>query len=529
MRTASDRLLTTRCATISTMLLIGILAAVILSTFASLPMSWDEPDHQGYGRRILGWTMGLISGEPDDSALTKGNLYLYGGAFDAPVEAIIHFLPFDHYTLRHLFTAVVGLLGVIGCAVLGRQAGGPWVGLIAATLLTLTPSWYGHMFWNPKDIPFATGVVWTLVLLARAAPRFSDLKTGESALLGAVLGLTLGVRVGGVILFPLFAGVAVVAWLRAEKASTALAASARTLAIIGIVAWVIMLAAWPYAQVAPLRHPLEALRAASNFDWGLTVLFRGKEVPSDALPLSYLPTMLLIKLPEAVLILLAAALAAAARLLYRRRLPTLARTEGAATLLAAATVALPLLAVIVMRPVLYDGIRHVLFILPPLMVMAALGAGAAWRSLGRAPALTRPLILSLVAFWMAFQIITYVRLHPYQYIDYNLVVGGLRGAAGRFETDYWGTSYREAVRHLDLSLTADERARNEPWEVWTCSDPLLSSYYFPSHLTLAATPEKADFFLATTRWGCPDTVPGQIVGEVKRLGVTLALIKDLRQ
>jgi len=39
-------------------------------------------------------------------------------------------------------------------------------------------------------------------------------------------------------------------------------------------------------------------------------------------------------------------------------------------------------------------------------------------------------------------------LHPYQYVYFNALVGGHRGAQGRYETDYWCVSEREAYRWL---------------------------------------------------------------------------------
>jgi hypothetical protein len=39
-----------------------------------------------------------------------------------------------------------------------------------------------------------------------------------------------------------------------------------------------------------------------------------------------------------------------------------------------------------------------------------------------------------------------VELHPYQSVYFNRVVaGGLKTEASRFETDYWGNSYKEGV------------------------------------------------------------------------------------
>ena len=52
-------------------------------------------------------------------------------------------------------------------------------------------------------------------------------------------------------------------------------------------------------------------------------------------------------------------------------------------------------------------------------------------------------------------IIDGLRLHPYEYIYYNRLVGGVQGAFRRFELDYWGTSYREAAAYLDAAAPAN--------------------------------------------------------------------------
>ena len=102
--------------------------------------------------------------------------------------------------------------------------------------------------------------------------------------------------------------------------------------------------------------------------------------------------------------------------------------------LIAISVLLPLSAALVTRPVLYDGQRHFLFILPPL----AAGAGCALHAFLRPPVRVRAAGAAVwlgCAPWVAVQI---VRLHPYEYVYFNASIGGLRGAVGRYETDYWG-------------------------------------------------------------------------------------------
>ncbi len=42
-----------------------------------------------------------------------------------------------------------------------------------------------------------------------------------------------------------------------------------------------------------------------------------------------------------------------------------------------------------------------------------------------------------------------VRFHPYQTSYYNFLVGGVKGAVGKFDIDFWGTPQREAMIWLN--------------------------------------------------------------------------------
>ena len=122
--------------------------------------------------------------------------------FDGLASIVDHYTPFRVYDTRHLVNALFGLLGLWGVWRLGRLLGaepsrstkdsGGAVGLIALVLCASVPMYYGHMFNNPKDIPFAAGIVWSIYYIGRsyAKPELSVLVK-----LGVVLGLTLGIRV----------------------------------------------------------------------------------------------------------------------------------------------------------------------------------------------------------------------------------------------------------------------------------------------------------------------------------------------
>jgi len=63
----------------------------------------------------------------------------------------------------------------------------------------------------------------------------------------------------------------------------------------------------------------------------------------------------------------------------------------------------------------------------------------------------RALQIALITVCVLPGVIDGVRLHPYEYVDYNRCMGGEPGALRRFQLDYWGTSYREVSAWLNAN------------------------------------------------------------------------------
>ena len=133
-------------------LLLLLLAAIALLTFRDYGLGWDDYTHAQYGDLVLSL---YTSGFRDTRALTFVNLYLYGGGFDMASAAVAKILPFDLFETRRLIGAAVGLVGLFATWRIARRVGGPVAGLVALALLATCPLYYGHMFINPKDGPFA--------------------------------------------------------------------------------------------------------------------------------------------------------------------------------------------------------------------------------------------------------------------------------------------------------------------------------------------------------------------------------------
>ncbi|HPF13543.1 MAG TPA: glycosyltransferase, partial [Planctomycetota bacterium] len=174
----------------------------VLATFGQYGLTVDEPIQHLYGQCLAKW---YTSGFADRDALKVNNLYLYGGAFEVwpgLLDQAKGGLPI--YALRHLMTALLGLVGVMGAIRLTHLLSGQArAAFFVAILLLLHPLWWGHTFINSKDTPFAVGYVWSLYYIARLVRRLPRFPLGLVIKLGLVLGWTMGVRVGGVVLYPI--------------------------------------------------------------------------------------------------------------------------------------------------------------------------------------------------------------------------------------------------------------------------------------------------------------------------------------
>ncbi|MBI1793619.1 MAG: hypothetical protein HYR70_05455 [Chloroflexi bacterium] len=254
---------------------------------------------------------------------------------------------------------------------------------------------------------------------------------GNPAILfsGILLGLTASIRILGP-----FAGLIVGILIFNRAKQDALPA---LLAYIVIAALAIYLT-WPYLWPDPVGRFRTSLMIMSNFPWDGKVLFNGNYYTSDQLPWNYVPLLFGIQFTEPVVLLFIFGLGLFSFQLWKRQ----ADFDFSAIVLLWG--ALPFAAFAILRPSLYDNIRQILFIVPPLFLLAGLAVQKLWQKLGR-----WYLQLPVTALFLLAGIYPIIHLHPYQYVYYNSFAGGLQGAYRRFESDYLATSSREAIEYIN--------------------------------------------------------------------------------
>lgn len=456
---------------------IGAAAVVLLVLVWALTPLWN---------RVIPPLVQALYQAPAESLLGRLFLSFASGAAVTPVEVYIDLglegLPRLQQALTLLLApfALPGLLLILGPG-LARRAlrwldDGPLGPLPRAPSLQTTPR--------------------GLLALSRAA-----------WLPGIALGLAISIRV----VSPL-AGVLVLLYFLIQPGKR----SAWIWLPYALIAGLTSYATWPYLWGAPVDRFLQVVRHMASNPKILAVLFAGQVFPSDQLPSAYLPTLLVRTLTEPVWLLFIAGLGIAAWAVWRRRL------DGRPLAVILLWFLIPFLYVLVLRPPMYDGYRHFLFILPPAFIVGGFALQAMFDRLRR-----RALQLAVVAGVTAFGVVGIARTHPYEYGSYNLLSGGLGGAFRRFETDYWLTCYKASMDYVNQiadshpTLLVLRQAENAGYYA---AAPMTIGDYEPD---LAVEP--GTLLLSTTRTNLDlETHPDDpIVYQVEKDGAVLCVIRQL--
>lgn len=510
-------------------LILAAVAVVALFTFRDYGLGWDDYTHSQYGDLLLKL---YASGFADTRALSFVNLYKYGGGFDMAAALAAKVLPFGLFETRRLIGAAIGLVALIATWRLARKLGGPLAGVSALALLATCPLFYGHMFINAKDAPFATAMILLLLGVVRVVEDYPQPGARSVVLAAAGLGAAFGSRVLAGVVAPYAALGVLLIVVEESRARGLRAAAARfgqfvwSLLPALVLAYLIMGLLWPWSVVSPLNP----LRAAEYFDkffekpW--RELYDGVLIAVPNMPATYLPHMFMVKLPLLMLALGLVGIVGAAIMALRRDVPLPRR---ASLLIVALAPLVPIFVALILRPALYNGLRHFVFAVPPFAVLG--GLAVAWladhlRSSGKAALAAAAVI---VVAGLALPIAAMARLHPYEYVYYNEFIGGARGAQGKFMLDYWGLAFKQAAEALRGRLAAAqvEPPGNRRWVVAICGPQAPADVELGPQFETTWEEKRADFAMSLGTFYCEE-LKAPLLAEVKRDGIVFARVYDLR-
>jgi hypothetical protein len=485
--------------------------------------SMDELMQRQYGERTAGVFESLLSsgstvvkerprqGSHGPAFITAvvllKNLFVAGGT-------VVQKLRFSHFMYFVMFQVGVAALYFLALR---------WVGNIAAfgaaLLFSTQPLLVGHAFINPKDTVLMslmiTNIVTGMALMDREESSFRStgrwFKDASQSFLmqflrwdvwlaGFLLGFTSAVRIVALLIGAILLGYILVSrkWQVLPR-----------LVAYGLIAFAFMFLLWPYLWADPLGRLAEVLQNSAYYPDVHLTLFKGVLVEASQTPRSYLPVLMPIQLTETTLLLI---IVGAIALLKKIRWDLV--------ILFGIWFVLPVLGVIGIRMNLYNNFRQLFFILPPLFLIAGLGLD--WLL----ALLRRPVFQALLLFLVVLPgLYANIALYPYQYIYYNQLAGGLRGAYRVYELDYWNLAFEEAQTYINdhARENADIYAGDAKQTAQTFARPDL---VFNALGGRKSNWEQYDYIIVTTAQNIDEQYAGlPTVFTVEREGVPLVYVK----
>ncbi len=445
----------------------------------------DEKIQDDYGRQVYDYLFndGKITLDPNTG------IQFYGGLFDFLANWFAKiFSSLDHFEARHVLNSLFGAVAIIFTGLFAKKIWNWRAGLLALLMASLSPRIFGEAMNNPKDIPYAMANICALYFMYAFITQLPKPSYRTVLFLILSIGAAIGVRVGGILLI-MYTGLFTLVYIFQNKELKSLYFSNGSKGlprlilyglIIGVFAYLTGLVAWPYGLENPLTNPLNALKVMSNYFVNLRILFNGDSIWNNHVPPSYVPVWMSVTTP--LLVLSGFILFIASFFVFKKR-PTFF-----SYFMLLFTVFFPILYVIYKKSELHDGMRHFYFVSLSMIVCASLGWTYLQESFSQKG--IRWAVTGILAIGLFLPFRFMFANHPNEYVYFNEIQGGIKGAYAKFETDYYMNSAKQAAKWLKAN---ENLSRRNGKKVIIASNMVNPVYHY-------FLPDTANVTVAYLRW-----------------------------
>ena len=436
----------------------GVIALVTIIMAVQTGVNEDDKFHYGYAEHLAKYYNTL--GE-DTAALNvkKGKMHFYGGFVDITTRTISGLFGFErtdsgYNIVRHIFLGLIGILGFLFTGLIGRRIGGWRMGALAMAILFLCPRFLGHTGINPRDIPFASGYIMSVYFMIRFFGEIPKVSWKTILGLAAGIGLALGTRSGALLLvayFGLFGLIHMFLAYRDKRINSDKLLIKYLIpgAIAVFAGYALALLFWPYGLTKPITNVLNSIREFSNYSTVLRMLFAGDmNWSTDIGAGKYILHWFSIALPLLLMVGVILSLVFSKGIVKKYNRFYI----GIVTFI----FVFPIIYILSKQSNLYAGIRHLLFLFPPLAILAAFG----WEYLiSKFETSNKSMHLASIG---AFGLLSLLPLTHIAtnfktcYVYFNSISGGVKGALGEYELDYWGVSVKSGLEYLERQGIFDD-------------------------------------------------------------------------
>lgn len=417
------------------LILLTIACIVSLFIFKDYGISWDEDTQRETGKLSYDYVF------HNSKELLEWPDRDYGVAFELPLYIIEKAFGLedsrDIYLSRHLVTHFFYLIGAFFFFLLvDLLYKNKWLATIGLLLILLHPRIYAHSYFNTKDIPFLAMFIVCLYLNAKA---FKTKQIKHFIFLGIGYGVLINLRLMGVLL-PFLTVVLLLFDFYKDKNKL----NIKLGLILGITSLITLYISWPYLWSNPIENFFEAIINMSKFRWGGHMQFKGVFLKGRLIEWDYIPTWFGITTP--IFYLLSGLFGTIMLVLHFIKNPQKYLNNGLQRnhLIFLICFFGPVLVVIALHSVLYNGWRQLYFIYPSFVMLCIYGLHHLIKNGYKIVVL----ISSFIVF--TYVLIFMINNHPFQHVYFNKFVNTKTHDYLRFqyELDYWGTSYKQAFETI---------------------------------------------------------------------------------
>lgn len=422
-----------------------LLALAYLST--NYGITGDERFYEPYGKSA--WSFYKTMGK-DTSALfintgDGGQLHCYGPSIDLFSEVVSDtFNLKDIFLVRHIFASFSLLLIILFCGLLTYLiTNNLYFSLLTCVLALLSPRLFGDSMNNLKDPSYAAFNMISLYYIIRFVKELPNPKRWTIIGLICGIGLSLGSRIGGLLLFGylgLFSILIVFSSkvLKSQVFGDSFKPLIKKAIIIVLGSYFLGIIFWPFGLVSPISNPLHALDFFTNQTYQIKTLFEGAKLSSMEIPWYYVFKWISISVPEIVIIGFLLFIVLSFK--YRKE------ENFKYLLMVLFTFLFPVFYIIYKKSGMYNAWRHTTFIYPSFLVLSSIGFYYLFRLLKNQTA--KLVFGAIIIIGLLLPLKFMILNHPHQSVYFNNYFGGVKNAVGYFETDYFGVSFRKATEWL---------------------------------------------------------------------------------
>ena len=431
-------------------ILFGVLILFAAYCSISIGLSWDELTLSNQGKIALSYLLSLGTIEPDEVFRRE----FYSPIYYALRYLFIQIFPVSyHIEAGHVVNLAVSIAAVIGLKKLCTFLFNKKVGMFAFLILFFFPAFFGHMGFNSKDTVVAFCHIWIFYLTLKYVKSH---KSKYLYFVGILAAIGTGINLfflGSLI--PLFIFLIVELFLlkKINTRKIPLKKLLKETLFAFLIFYSILILFWIDTHPNILMLPIKFFS-----DWAFSDLWRGypfmllngEYYNYSEIPKSYLLINILFRSPEYLLFcyFVFIFLLIGSRDFFNLKISSF----NYKLILILSMVLYPFLLLYFTPFSIYDGLRHVLWILPYLCIVPALAIFYIFENINL---IKVKVISSFLLILISYFIYNFLMTTPYQYTYLNILAGGKKNHYNKFENDYWGGSVKELIRKVDLPKNTD--------------------------------------------------------------------------